>query len=218
LDLLALLSSARGWHDRRMNEIARYRLIGTIFLLSLAAIFVPMIFDAPAPAADSEGQTSQGFDSADTVPESLVSPQEVEEWIADLKQQEAQLNEAISESQVQNQVQALAAQVDSDGYWSEDGTRFGEPILSPVRGETAVFAVQLATFDDQDNAKSLRQQLRDDGQEAFISQYKQQGIAGEKIRYRVAVGPILSHTLAKEKRASYTQAYSVQAIVVAMAQ
>jgi hypothetical protein len=43
-------------------------------------------------------------------------------------------------------------------------------------------------------------------------------LGGEKIRYRVAVGPLLSHTLAKEKRASYTQVYGVQAIVVAMSQ
>ena len=108
--------------------------------------------------------------------------------------------------------------MDADGYWSENGTRFGEPILSPVRSDTTVFAVQLATFDDQDNAKSLRQQLRDDDQEAFISQYKQRGLGGEKIRYRVAVGPLLSNTLTKEKRASYTQTYGVQAIVVAMSQ
>jgi cell division septation protein DedD len=90
--------------------------------------------------------------------------------------------------------------------------------LLPIREETDVFAVQLATFDEEVNARKLREQLLGDGEEAFISQYKQRGISGEKIRYRVAVGPMLSHTLAKEKRISYSQIYGVEAIVVAMTQ
>jgi cell division septation protein DedD len=205
-----------------MNEITRYRLIGSIFLLSLAAIFVPMVFDAPAPERDSDFLIDQEEEAAAAAQNDdsqwLAPQQEVDELIAELKQREGDLDAALTESRVQEQVSALTEQVDADGYWSENGTRFGEPILSPVRSDTTVFAVQLATFDDPDNAKSLRQQLRDDDQEAFISQYKQRGLGGEKIRYRVAVGPLLSHTLAKEKRASYTQTYGVQAIVVAMSQ
>ncbi|MDG1703518.1 MAG: SPOR domain-containing protein [Pseudomonadales bacterium] len=205
-----------------MNEITRYRLIGSIFLLSLAAIFVPMVFDAPAPERDSDFLIDQEEETAAAAQNDdsqwLAPQQEVDELIAELKQREGDLDAALTESRVQEQVSALTEQVDADGYWSENGTRFGEPILSPVRSDTTVFAVQLATFDDPDNAKSLRQQLRDDDQEAFISQYKQRGLGGEKIRYRVAVGPLLSHTLAKEKRASYTQTYGVQAIVVAMSQ
>ena len=205
-----------------MNEITRYRLIGSIFLLSLAAIFVPMVFDAPAPERDSDFLIDQEEETAAAAQNDdsqwLAPQQEVDELIAELKQREGELDAALTESRVQERVSALTEQVDADGYWSENGTRFGEPILSPVRSDTTVFAIQLATFDDPDNAKSLRQQLRDDYQEAFISQYKQRGLGGEKIRYRVAVGPLLSHTLAKEKRASYTQTYGVQAIVVAMSQ
>ena len=205
-----------------MNEITRYRLIGSIFLLSLAAIFVPMVFDAPAPERDSDfliDQEEETAAEAQSDDSQWLAPQkEVDELIAELKQREGDLDAALTESRVQERVSALTEQVDADGYWSENGTRFGEPILSPVRSDTTVFAIQLATFDDPDNAKSLRQQLRDDDQEAFISQYKQRGLGGEKIRYRVAVGPLLSHTLAKEKRASYTQTYGVQAIVVAMSQ
>ena len=205
-----------------MNEITRYRLIGSIFLLSLAAIFVPMVFDAPAPERDSDFSIDQEEETAAAAQNDdsqwLAPQQEVDELIAELKQREGDLDAALTESRVQERVSGLTEQVDADGYWSENGTRFGEPILSPVRSDTTVFAIQLATFDDPDNAKSLRQQLRDDDQEAFISQYKQRGLGGEKIRYRVAVGPLLSHTLAKEKRASYTQTYGVQAIVVAMSQ
>lgn len=205
-----------------MNEITRYRLIGSIFLLSLAAIFVPMVFDAPAPERDSDFLIDQEEETAAAAQNDdsqwLAPQQEVDELIAELKQREGDLDAALTESRVQERVSALTEQVDADGYWSENGTRFGEPILSPVRSDTTVFAIQLATFDDPDNAKSLRQQLRDDDQEAFISQYKQRGLGGEKIRYRVAVGPLLSHTLAKEKQVSYTQTYGVEAIVVAMSE
>ena len=206
-----------------MNETTRYRLIGSVFLLSLAAIFVPMIFDAPVPQNGGgvmpmpEGKVT-GRNAENDGFQLLGPQQEMDELIAELKQREADLDTALIESGVQERVSGLTEQVDADGYWSEDGTRFGEPILSPVRSETRVFAVQLATFDDLDNAKSLRQRLRNDDQEAFISQYKQRSLGEEKIRYRVAVGPMLSHNLAKEKRASYTQTYGVQAIVVAMAQ
>ena len=66
----ALLSNAHGWHHKAMKEVTRYRLIGTIFLLSLAAIFLPMIFDAPAPSLQNFSSTSdlnntQKFENVD---------------------------------------------------------------------------------------------------------------------------------------------------------
>jgi hypothetical protein len=51
-----------------------------------------------------------------------------------------------------------------------------------------------------------------------MSQYKHRSLGSEKVRYRVAVGPMLSHTLADDKRASYSEKYGVEAIVVAMSQ
>ena len=199
-----------------MKEVTRYRLIGTICLLSLAAIFLPMIFDAPAPslqdiAPNSSGDNPQTFQNVDP-------RAEVESLIAQMEQDQQAMDQTFADSKLQEKVDGIRDTVDADGYWIANGTRFGEPILLPVRDETEVFAVQLATFDEQDNARKLRQQLLGDGEEAFISQYKQRGLGGEKIRYRVAVGPMLSHTLAKEKRTSYTQTYGVEAIVVAMTQ
>ena len=197
-----------------MNEVTRYRLIGTIFLLSLAAIFLPMIFDAPAPSLQDVASTS---DLNNTQTFENVDPRaEVESLIAQMEQEQQAMDQAFADSKLQEKVDGLRELVDADGYWVENGTRFGEPILLPIGDETEVFAVQLATFDEQVNARKMRERLLGDGEEAFISQYKQRGLGGEKIRYRVAVGPMLSHTLAKEKRTSYTQTYGVEAIVVAM--
>ena len=199
-----------------MNEVTRYRLIGTIFLLSLAAIFLPMIFDAPAPSLQDVASTS---DLNNTQTFENVDPRaEVESLIAQMEQEQQAMDQAFADSKLQEKVDGIREMVDADGYWVESGTRFGEPILLPIGDETEVFAVQLATFDEQVNARKMRERLLGDGEEAFISQYKQRGLSGEKIRYRVAVGPMLSHTLAKEKRTSYTQTYGVEAIVVAMTQ
>ena len=199
-----------------MNEVTRYRLIGTIFLLSLAAIFLPMIFDAPAPLLQDIASTS---DLNNTQTFEKVDPRaEVESLIAQMEQEQQAMDQAFADSKLQEKVDGIREMVDADGYWVENGTRFGEPILLPIGDETEVFAVQLATFDEQVNARKMRERLLGDGEEAFISQYKQRGLSGEKIRYRVAVGPMLSHTLAKEKRTSYTQTYGVEAIVVAMTQ
>ena len=199
-----------------MNDVTRYRLIGTIFLLSLAAIFLPMIFDAPAPSLQDIASTT---DLNNTQTFENVDPRaEVESLIAQMEQEQQAMDQAFADSKLQEKVDGIRELVDADGYWVENGTRFGEPILLPIGDETEVFAVQLATFDEQVNARKMRERLLGDGEEAFISQYKQRGLSGEKIRYRVAVGPMLSHTLAKEKRTSYTQTYGVEAIVVAMTQ
>ena len=199
-----------------MKEVTRYRLIGTIFLLSLAAIFLPMIFDAPAPSLQDDAHTS-GLEDTQTF-ENVDPRAEVKSLIDQMAQDQKAMDRAFADSKLHEKVEGIRETVDPDGYWVDNGTRFGEPILLPTREETKVFAVQLATFDEEMNARKLREQLLGDGEEAFISQYKQRGIGGEKIRYRVAVGPMLSHTLAKEKRISYSQIYGVEPIVVAMTQ
>ena len=199
-----------------MKEVTRYRLIGTIFLLSLAAIFLPMIFDAPAPSLQDDASTS-GLEDTQTF-ENVDPRTEVKSLIDQMAQDQKAMDRVFADSKLHEKVEGIRETVDPDGYWVDNGTRFGEPILLPTREETEVFAVQLATFDEEMNARKLREQLLGDGEEAFISQYKQRGIGGEKIRYRVAVGPMLSHTLAKEKRISYSQIYGVEPIVVAMTQ
>ena len=206
-----------------MNEVTRYRVIGSVFLLAVAAIFLPMIFDSPESPLQKIAEDTTARDlvaeAGQAVSSNTVDPRDdVEEMITEMQQQQAALNQAFDDSGMQGEIQKMRDQVDADGYWIDNGTRFGEPILGPIRVDTTTFAVQLATFDEQSNARKLREQVRQDGDEAFVSQYKQRSLGSEKVRYRVAVGPMLSHTLAKEKRASYSERYGVEAIVVAMSQ
>lgn len=151
-----------------MDEQTRYRVTGSLFLLAVAIICLPMLFDG------------EGIRSVDLepLPEPAPAPQiEPLETVAPV-------------SDYVDRVAKLREQVDEDGFDVDTETRFGEPILSEPDADTAAWAVQLASFAEMDNAKRFRTQLRDQGFEAFISTTN----AGGEIRYRVAVGPLLEET------------------------
>ena len=98
---------------------------------------------------------------------------------------------------------------------------FGEPILTAVRSDSSVFAVQLATFVNLKNARAFREKLRAESSAAFISSFLDIGRGAnkaEKVRDRVAVGPLLSHTDAEVLRDVLTKKYAVDALVVDMSQ
>ena len=198
-----------------MQENIRYRTIGSIFLGSLAVIVLPMLLDNPTRLASAEpdheifdqAQINSDPASADGGARSIGFP------IYD---------EVVPASDTVEKVTQLRAKVDSKGFSTEaHRTLFGEPILTPVRSESSVFAVQLATFVELKNARAFREKLRAEGSAAFVSSFLDVGRGVnkvEKVRYRVAVGPLLSHTGADEMRDVLAKKYDVDAIVVDMTQ
>ena len=198
-----------------MQENIRYRTIGSIFLGSLAVIVLPMLLDNPTRLASAEpdheifdqAQINSDPASADGGARSIGFP------IYD---------EVVPASDTVEKVTQLRAKVDSKGFSTEaHRTLFGEPILTPVRSESSVFAVQLATFVEMKNARAFREKLRAEGSAAFVSSFLDVGRGVnkvEKVRYRVAVGPLLSHTGADEMRDVLAKKYDVDAIVVDMTQ
>ncbi len=176
-----------------MNERARYRITGSIFLVALAVIFLPMLFDgAGAPLRKSL-----------PIPQSQVAPQTVPDF-ADL----------VPTSDVVAQVEALREEVDGDGFATDTSTRFGEPVLKPVDATSKIFAVQAASFANQDNAQGFRQELRDAGYEAFISTVKTRSSA----LHRVAIGPLLSQADANKIQADIARKFDLEPTIVEMTQ
>ena len=198
-----------------MQENIRYRTIGSIFLGSLAVIVLPMLLDNPTRLASAEpdheifdqAQINSDPASADGGARSIGFP------IYD---------EVVPAPDTVEKVMQLRANVDSKGFSTEaHRTLFGEPILTPVRSASSVFAVQLATFVELKNARAFREKLRAEGSAAFVSSFLDVGRGVnkvEKVRYRVAVGPLLSHTGADEMRDVLAKKYDVDAIVVDMTQ
>jgi len=177
-----------------MSERARYRVTGSIFLIALAVIFLPMLFDGagaplrtpPAMPTQSPAQSAPSF--ADVVPT----------------------------SDVVERVEVLRGEVDDDGFTTDTQTRFGEPVLVPADDATSVWAVQAASFANRDNARTFRESLRTAGFEAFISTARRQG--SEALMYRVAIGPLLSKPDAESMRLQLAVDFDVSPTVVEMNQ
>lgn len=183
-----------------LSDQARYRLIGTVFLVAAAAVLLPMLLDG-------EGVESMQLD--DVAPaEFAVEP------------------DASAPPDMSAALEArrqLAAEIDSDGYSVETGARIGEPVLAPedgarpdaagaVAGPTPAprWAVQVASFTVRENAVRLRDELLTDGRTAFLSDVKRDG---ETVT-RVAVGPFVNRSDADRERAAIDRRHGVRAVVV----
>jgi len=177
-----------------MSERARYRVTGSIFLIALAVILLPMLFDgAGAPLRKPPPLPTQ-------------SPAKPAPRFADV----------VPSSDVVQRVAALRDEVDKDGFSTDTGTRFGEPVLLPVDDATEVWAVQAASFANQNNARAFRSTLRAAGLEAFVSTAK--GSGREGVMYRVAVGPLLSNADAKSLQRRLADEFDVSPSIVEMNQ
>ena len=84
-------------------------------------------------------------------------------------------------------------------------------MLSDPEPATAAWAVQVASFADQENARNFRAQLREQGFEAFISTTN----TNDELRHRVAVGPVLNESDAQALRAQLSELLDLEARLMA---
>lgn len=188
-----------------LTERTRYRLIGTIFLVAVAAVVLPMLFDG-------EGVTPMQLDR--------VPPADFE-----VNPDAAPPPDMTPALEARGE---LLREIDADGYSTDTGTRFGEPVLieetpgqqaaAPSLGaEDAVpampeltWAVQVAAFTQAENATAMRDRLVGDGYTAFLSNAKRDGQAVT----RVAVGPFIHRDGAEREKTEIDRRYGVQAAIV----
>lgn len=174
-----------------MSEFHRYRVTGGVFLIAVAVIVLPMLFDA------------KGIE-----PESLPPIERVSMELAELPP--LQLDEAALAH-----ADALRDSVDDEGFHQDTNTRVGNVVIHPATdaeatGLEAIWGVQLASFSTRENAVALRNQLRDDGYPALLSKVKR--LTGAVTR--VAIGPILSRLEADDLQRELSRRYELDAIVV----
>ncbi len=173
-----------------LTDRTRYRLTGSIFLVAVAAVVLPMLFDGagvesmylePLPAADFEVRRD---------------PSPVPDMTAALEAR-----------------RELKAAIDEDGYATDTGTRIGEPVLLADRDGVDTnlkWAVQVASFFQADNATAFRERLLGDGYAAFLSSVKRRG----EVTTRVAVGPLINHDDAVRLRAELDARYEMDAVIM----
>jgi DedD protein len=172
-----------------MDEQTRYRVTGSLFLIAIAVIVFPMLFDG-------EG-----------LPQVRIEPLRLNEEVPAVPRR----GDLAPESDLIDRARELAAQTDAEGYLTDRGNRLGEPVLSEADASTRVWAVQVASFSDEDNALALRDRLRGDGYEAFISSLKRD----DEVLSRVAVGPLLNREDADTLRRNLTDALALETRIVA---
>ncbi len=172
-----------------MDELMRYRVTGALFLFALAVIVLPMIFDG-------DGIPKVQVDPIDQALEIPVVPK---------------LADVAPPSDYAEKAQTLRDRVDSEGYDTRHGTRFGEPVLTLPVEDTNVWAVQSGSFADRDNAAQFRDTLRQSGYEAFLSTVKTE----QGLRHRVAVGPLLDAEEAEMLRKQISEQYATEAQLMA---
>ncbi len=149
-----------------MDERIRYRVTGSLFLLAIAIILFPMLFDGA------------GLEPLE------IEPLNVPMHVPDVPSR----TDKAPESDFVARTDALRETVDEGGFQAEaEGTRMGEPVLTDPDATTRVWAVQVASFGEEENALKLRDQLRANEKEAFISTVRQD----DTTLRRVAVGPLL---------------------------
>ena len=180
-----------------MTERNRYRLMGAIFLIAVAAVALPMLFDGegvapiqldPIEAPEMPAADAEGDDAPPPDPSAALQAR-----------------------------RELEAAIDEDGYARDTGTRIGDPSLLEDGEETEEsaakdlkWAVQVAAFAQTENAKSLRERLLADGYAAFLSNAKRDG----EVAVRVAVGPFISRDDAARLQAELDRRYDFGAVVV----
>lgn len=182
-----------------MNERNRHRVTGSVFLVAVAFIVLPMIFDGG------------GLAPVEIEP---MEPHAVWDVVTRLPEQPAAAPAAVAGAR------ALRDAVDHDGFMAATGSRLGEPVLTRPPAESGsapraqhgpAWAVQLASFSDRANAVALRDRLRSDGFQAVLSDARQGSVAST----RVAIGPIVSRDEALKLQRELSDRYQLSPIVVA---
>ena len=199
------------------SERTRMRATTLVVGGALALILIPMLFDEPA----TDYQTLTVAGSGPLSNERVMALQAEIQRPLGQSPTVVDFDQAVPATDLIDRVRQLASEVDADGYNTQDGTRFGEPILQEMTDSSRVLAVLVDQRNDLAAARALREQMRDQGYEAFISAVKLE-VGGENslenIVHRVAIGPLLSHTEAEQMRDDISRANNVNARVVEMSQ
>ena len=191
-----------------MDRALKERIIGAVVLVVFAVLVVPVFLDGPSDHASeiSEAITLPGQngtsnktqrivlnrDRTEPVPATLPTPDAIE--AADGNSAEPDKPDAgagTSESPPQGDIVAVVteprAQADSppeEPLVADDGA---SAVRAAVETESAtgMWAVQLGSFSNKQNAERLAADLRKSGYAAFLSQLN----SGDKPLHRVRVGP-----------------------------
>ena len=175
----------------QMDRALKERIIGVIVLVVFAVIIVPVFLDGPPgeseviseslllPGQNSEAQKQQTIvldrDRDEPVP-TASSSSPAQQAPASAGTNEAKAAEPTSQPESQPARSEPPRQSVPEAVPASTGT---------ATSETGLWAVQLGSFSNQENAERLAAELRKQGYAAFLSQIK----TGDSSLHRVRIGP-----------------------------
>ena len=173
-----------------LNQRARDQIIGGLFIAAVFVLLSPMLFDQNALPVGSVTD----IDTTEIVvgEQSKSTPQSLTE--------------------IESTRTRLSGLLDNEGYWVDSETLIGQPILgesAEAHGAKPAWAIQVASFIEERNALSLRDELVVLELPAWLVHVRKDG---RKVT-RVGVGPMVSLESAKIMKERLVEDYPESIIV-----
>lgn len=186
----------------------KQRIVGALIIVSLAVIFLPMLFDEPHQ--ERERQTLEIPPEPD-IPEVTVE-----------KPSEPEVTETVQGTvPAPNQTEEGPDSDTSDLPMADNGSAgVDKPEPSPepspeeqpdTRVLEGAYLVQLGSFGSADNAKRLRDRARETGMDAYIESFQRDG----ETLTRVFAGPFIDRSAAEDAKAELDQSFGLDTLVIA---
>ena len=197
-----------------MNQGAKQRIVGTVVLLSLALIFLPIIFDGEgsyqAPVSSRIPETP----IFSTLPEPAQSRPVIVGNVETIGPEVAaavSLTEEVIELVEEPSVAIAIAEPVSDAEIIESAPIFSREVLQlSDAGLPQGWVVRLGSFSDSENARNLVTRLQDAGYKAYsrVMRSSQDPLTG------VFVGPWLDRRQVSEYQQKLQEEFSLAGLVV----
>ena len=191
-----------------MNQGTKQRIVGTVVLLTLAFIFLPIVFDGQG--SYEPAMTSRIPDS----PQVSILPEPVQSRPIIIAETE---REAELASPASNDATGAEVPIAVEAAPESVGGTTSEPVFSREvpqldrAGLPQAWVVQLASFADVENARNLLARLQSAGYKAYI-----RSVVGDQGgRSRVLVGPWVVRARADETQTELQAQFQLAGMVVA---
>lgn len=215
-----------------MKEHTRNRVVGGVILVSLAAIFLPMLLDGEGlerrevprmpigelrskPADEVIDPSSEDWAFVDEAREQRDRAEPLDGrpvHVAPTAGAGSSENGTAAQDAAAPETAAPAEPAEPAGSAGDAAPASGAGLDTALAadGMPLAWSVQLATFASRDNAVGLRERLLDDGYEAYLIPARE----AERTLYRVAVGPRLDRNAVLRLEAELEQRYELDGLVV----
>ncbi|MAZ44005.1 MAG: hypothetical protein CMF48_02330 [Legionellales bacterium] len=189
-----------------MHHQLKERLFGGVVIVALAIVFIPMLFDQSIPKEVSPYSSLP--EAPDWSEENDITVPE--HWIAS-EQESQDKDKTVIYNLAKNRIRTTDLNEQPQNNVPASPTHeAAKQKIEPEAVIRKVWAIQLASFNEADNAEDLAQELRMNGYPAYTTKAKQ----ADKETMRVMVGPEIDKREAQNLKSVLKTRFNLEGIVV----